>query len=473
MTKSYYARLRLVVSVPENPIIEPLFKGCVEYEILCPKCGLEHKQLKKNGFDTNHGENPQLFRCTRCQLSFYAHTSWLFHQLSATLLERIVTDLFEERLPPKAVATIHQVSPSLISAIRLQFRETLEYILARVSQKRLQLQAIPQLPIPLDQVIYWDETFFCFGTTSWGLILLINARGEPLVWKFSRTRKVADYLELVTSIRDQLPPVIIFVGDAWPAYQQTCEQLQEECFLIEHVHSHPWDKVRLHHFLPEAGRPEIRQISLEMPYDGFVRNLPVEGSTFARVRKVKTPTTLKRNVGRPKGSRDHQPRRTRNHTKPTTRKKAQKPRGRTRLTTQGRGVCFHPHPFANGWQVEWVSPPLTNPALQNPTVAEVELLLDVTYKIMRGGYIQSNRIESLNREIKAVVSDRGLKSALQTSQIIEAHLRYWGNHLPNPNPKKVLVSPISPGLAFTHLMEFFHPIRDSYQITTAILEGDF
>ena len=96
MTKTYHARLRLEASVPENPIIEPFLKGFVEFEVLCPKCGPKRKNHKKNGFDRNHSKKPQLFNCNRCFSSFYAHTSWLFSQLSEVLLERIVTDLFEE-----------------------------------------------------------------------------------------------------------------------------------------------------------------------------------------------------------------------------------------------------------------------------------------------------------------------------------------------------------------------------------------
>ena len=426
MTQSYHARFRLEASVSENPIIEPFLKGSAEVEILCPKCGPNRRKIKKNGPDRNHREKPELFYCNRHHCSFYVHTSWIFLQLSSVLLERIVYDLFEERLTPKAVVTVHKVSPSLISMIRHHFREALEQKLAILAKRRKRLQQETQLPVPLEWAVWWDETFFTLGNTSWCLILLVNARGEPLGWKFSRTRKTEDYLALIYAVRDKLPSLIIFVGNAWTAYQKTCEKLKEECFLIEHVHSHPWDKVRLHHFCPTENKDTIHQTSLEMPYRSFVTNQPVEGRAYTRTHKSYDLNVPKRRCGRPKGSKDHQKRRPRHALKPKARKSLKQRRGRKSLMKHGRRFCFHPHPVSVGWNIQWLSPPLKESSLQNSSVEELELLLDITYKLMGGGVIQSNRIEGVNREIKAIISDRGLKSPAQVNGIIDDHLRYWG-----------------------------------------------
>ena len=464
MTKSYHERLRLEASVPEQSELEPLLKGFVEFEVLCPKCGPRRKNNKKNGFDKNHSEIPQLFFCNRCKSSFYAHTSWLLSQLSEVLLERIVCDLFEERLAPKAVAAVHKVSPSLISNIRHHFREALEQKLAILAERRERLQQETQLPVPLEWAVWWDETFFTLGANSWCLILLINARGEPLAWKFSRTRKVEDYLELLSTIRDKLTPIIIFVGDAWPAYQKTCINLGEECFLIEHVHSHPWDKVRLHHFQPEADTGMMRQVSLEIPYKSFVSNKLVEGKAYTRTHKIKDPNASKRKRGRPKGSKDRQRRRSRHAPRVKPRGAKKKKRGRKSLAKHGRVLCFHPRPVPVGWNIEWLSAPLKEPSLQNPSIEELELLLDLTYKLMGGGVIQSNRIEAVNREIKAIISDCGLKSPEQVSGIIDDHLRFWGNHFSSATPRKSIPSTITPSIAFTRLFEFFRPSNGSLSV---------
>ena len=468
MTQSYHVKFRLEASVPENPVIEPFLKASAEVEILCPKCGPTRRKIKKNGPDTNHTEKLQLFFCNRCQISFYAHTSWVFTQLSNVLLERIVHDLFEERLTPKAVATVHKVSPTLISLIRHHFREALEQKLAILAKKRRRLQQEVQLPVPLECAVWWDETFFTLGNTSWCLILLVNARGEPLGWKFSRTRKTEDYLAIISAVRDKLPSLIIFIGDAWTAYQKTCEKLKDECFLIEHIHSHPWDKVRLHHFDPTENKDMIHQTSLEMPYKGFVTNRPVEGRAYTRTHKIGNPNAHKRKQGRPKGSKDRRKRRSRHAPKVKARKSRKQRRGRKSLTKHGRRFCFHPQPVPVGWNIQWLSPPLKESSLQNPSVEELELLLDITYKVMGGGFIQSNRIEGVNREIKSIISDRGLKSPTQVSRIIDDHLRYWGNHFPSTNSKKTINSPVTPSTGFARLFEFFYPIRKSFTIVSGI-----
>ncbi|MHA2244556.1 MAG: hypothetical protein ACXADY_06270 [Candidatus Hodarchaeales archaeon] len=79
---------------------------------------------------------PQLFYCKRHHMNFYAHTSWLFGQLSKVVFERIVFDLFERRLDQKAVTTILQISPSLISQIQHYFTQALDWKLTQLAQKR-------------------------------------------------------------------------------------------------------------------------------------------------------------------------------------------------------------------------------------------------------------------------------------------------------------------------------------------------
>lgn len=76
--------------------------------------------------------------------------------LSEIVFERIIFDLFEKRL----------------------------------DQKQQALQLVTKLPVPLKDTIYKDETFFRVGKVLWVFILLVGARGNPLVWKFSRVRIV-------------------------------------------------------------------------------------------------------------------------------------------------------------------------------------------------------------------------------------------------------------------------------------------
>lgn len=466
MTQSYLVRLRLLASVPEQPELEPFLKASVEFNVYCPKCGPRYNYLKKDGFDGKHSAHPQLFYCKRHHMNFYAHTSWLFKQLSEVVFERIVFDLFERRLDQKAVATIHQISPSLISQIRNYFTQALNWKLVQLAQKRQALQQVTKLPVPLEDAIYWDETFFRIGRVSWALILLVDARGKPLAWKFSRVRTVEVYLELLKTIEDQLPSVPIFVGDGWSAYQKTCSQLTRECFLIEHLHSRPWQYVRLHHFQPDLETSTTLQTSLEIPYNSFVQNQLVTGHALQRRKKTQQMMNPSRKRGRPKGVKDKQKRRSRNTPQQKGKKRQLKKRGRKSLRQHGRQFQFHPQPLPVGWNIEWVSPPLTEAGLICPPIMEIELLLDLTYKVMDGRAIQSNRIESTNRLVKDVTPNRGLKNLPQLRKCLNTHLSFWSNTFDQSFITKKIKIPLSPSVGFARLLTFFQPCTNAIQVIT-------
>jgi len=170
--------------------------------------------------------------------------------------ERIIIGLFEDKLQPKAVAKVHQVAPALISKILHHCEGILDQKLLELAARREQLAKGGELPVPLEDVIWWDETFFTSGRASWCLILLVDARGTPLAWKLGKSRTKDDYLGLLQEVGAKLPSIPLFIGDGWGAYQKTCKELGRECYLVEHVHSHPWEKARIHHFKSE--NPPLR-----------------------------------------------------------------------------------------------------------------------------------------------------------------------------------------------------------------------
>lgn len=464
MTLTYRARLGLEAAVPEEPSIEPFLKASVEFPVWCPKCGPNRNYLKKNGFDWNHSSHPQLFFCKRHKMHFYAHTSWICTQLSEIIFERIVSDLFEKRLSAKAVATRHQISPSLISQIRHHFTQTLEWKLQQLAQKREILQNHPNLPVPLEDAIYWDETFFRIGQASWALILLIDARGQPLVWKLSRTRTVRIYRELLQTIQAQLPSIPIFIGDGWSAYQKTCLELNQECFLIEHLHSQPWQVVRLHHFQGDRNARTRIQNSIEILYDSFIQNIQLTGYAIQRKHKFKDPNTLPKKRGRPLGCKDKEKRHSKHFPKPPISKPPLKKRGRKSIRKNGRAFQFHPTPFPNGWQLEWLSQPPKSAQVTTPPLVEIELLLDLTYKVMNGRSIQSNLIESKNRLIKDIIPRRGLKNLTQLKQYLNSYLTFWRNSNTTLKNRSSPLLPLKPSTGFARILTFFHPQIKEIQI---------
>ena len=466
MTKTYRARLSLEATVPEDISIEPFLKASVEFTIWCPKCGPFRNYLKKNGFDRNHSAVPQLFFCKRHKIHFYAHTSWIFTQLAEIVFERIVSDLFEKQLDAKSVATIHGISPSLISQVRHHFTQALDWKLNQLAQRREMLQQHPNLSVPLEDAIYWDETFFRIGQTSWALILLIDAQGRPLAWRFSQNRNVRVYRELLQTITSKLPLIPIFIGDGWSAYQKTCLELNRECFLIEHLHSHPWRFVRLHHFQLDPKTKDTIQNSIEILYNSFNQNQPLTGHAIQRKHNFKDPNIPPKKRGRPLGVKDKEKRHSKYFPKPPIPKRDLKKRGRKSIRQNGRGFQFHPKPFPIGWQIQWMELDSKTPQLSTPTTMEIELLLDLTYKVMNGKSIQSNRIESKNRMIKDITPKRGFKNPNQLRQYIDSHLRFWSNTIELLNRKSPPILPLKSSTGFARLFAFFQPRIDAIQIRT-------
>jgi len=466
MIKTYHGRLRLEVSVPEKQEIATNFKGFVEFPIYCPKCGIDG-DIKKNGFDYKHSNKPQLFYCNSCHTSFYPHTSWIFEQLAEVEWDRILDDLFIKKINPKNVAILHKIHPSFISKIFHDFTEITEQRLSQIAIKRQNMQNEPNLPIILNDAIWWDEMFFNLGKVSWCLILLVDARGRPLVWKFGKTRTQEDYTEVLKQLGAELPEIPIFIGDAWSAYQKTCRMLKKECFLIEHVHSHPWKDVRLHYFKPDLIKDELVQTSINITYNSFLKNKPVKRQTFTRKYSLTPPIKSHHKRGRPKGSKDKTKRMSRKSTTKKSTNKSKNKRGPKSIVKHGREFSFFSTPFIGGWHIEWFSPPLNDQKLLNSSINEIELLLDITYKIMDGGYIQSNRIEGKNREVRVIVPNRGSKTPLHIKNIIDLNLKFWSCSTKEITTKDTNQIPVTSSLAFKNIFSYFSPSVAAIDVISA------
>ncbi|MHA1169544.1 MAG: hypothetical protein ACTSRU_17090 [Candidatus Hodarchaeales archaeon] len=455
--------------MPERVELEECFKGIVEFPVYCPECGPDNVKIKKNGLDNNHADHPQLFYCKKCRKSFYTHTSWVFKVLAEIEFERIINSLFEDKLRPKAVAKIYQVAPSLISKILNHCKEVLDQKLLKLASRREQLARGGKLPVPLEDAIWWDETFFTLGKTSWCLILLVDARGSPLTWKFGKSRTKDDYLGLLLELGTKLPSVPFFVGDGWGAYQKTCKELGRECYLVEHVHSRPWENARIHHFVPGLDNKTVIQTSMELPYNSFILNTAITGKAFERQHSLVDHSRPKRKRGRPVGSKDKKKRKKRGERDESASKKSPLRRGPKSLARDGRSVRFHPDPLAGGWNLEWMEPPLAGLNLLNPSLESLERMLDRLYKVMKGGTIQSNRIENVNREIKAVFPDRGIKNPEQAKKLLDHHLTFWSDQSAVPGEREVITSSVSRSIAFRNMLTYFKPSVSQVEVVETFL----
>jgi hypothetical protein len=166
--------------------------------------------------------------------------------------------------------------------------------------------------------------------------------------------------------------------------------------------------------------------------------------------------------------KDKQKRRSRYTPKKKGPKRQLKKRGQKSFRQHGRQFQFHPQPLPVGWNIEWVSPPLTEVGLTCPTKAEIELLLDLTYKAIDGGIIQSNRIGSINRVIKDVTPNRWLKNLPQLQRCLNTHLSYWSNTFDQSSRKEEVGTPLDPSVGFTRLLTFFRPCVNAIQVMTTL-----
>jgi hypothetical protein len=242
--------------------------------------------------------------------------------------------------------------------------------------------------------------------------------------------------------------------------------LTRECFLIEHLHSHPWRFVRLHHFQFNQKTKTTIQNSIEIPYNSFVQNEPLTGSALQKQHKIKDSEASPKRRGRPLGVKDNCKRHSKHFPKPPEVKRPLKKRGRKSIRQNGRRFHFHPNPLPVGWQIKWDRTVSNPPQTPTPSTIEVELLLDLTYKVMKGKSIQSNRIESKNRLIKDITPTRGFKTPSQLQQYLGKYLRFWSTTtdlLEQTIPSNL---PLKPSIGFARIFTFFQPRVDVIQIRT-------
>ena len=118
MTHPYLGKLLIEANVPNHEIINDFINLTVTFEILCPNCGPDNKNIKKISHDKKLKEKPQIYFCKTCKKYFFPHTSWIFKEFSDSVLEIVLEDLCVEGISPKAISKKLNVSPSFVTNIR-------------------------------------------------------------------------------------------------------------------------------------------------------------------------------------------------------------------------------------------------------------------------------------------------------------------------------------------------------------------
>ena len=259
MQKPYLGKLLIEANVPNHEIINDLINLTATFEILCPKCGPNNRNIKKNGHDVKLKEQPQIYFCKNCKKSFFAHTSWIFNEFTTLVIDKVINGLFIDNISPKSISKMLGISSSLVSKIRYQCFNLLKQKVSIIRSEAKNEKKFQNLPLVRQSGIWWDETFFKVNGSSYFLILIINALGEVLGYKFSKTRNETDYLSILVPIMDCIPETPIFICDGNPTYESVVKSLKRKAFLIQHIHSKPWKNAKLHLFEPNEKDQLITQ----------------------------------------------------------------------------------------------------------------------------------------------------------------------------------------------------------------------
>ena len=103
-----------------------------------------------------------------------------------------------------------------------------------------------------------------------------------------------------------------------------------------------------------------------------------------------------------------------------------------------------------------------------PSLSAIQRLLWVTFCIFNIGAIQSNKVESVNRSIKDLMPNRGLKTTTHYSNHLSAHFMSsqftTQTSKPSYQPTLPIFPPCTPSLGFHNLGAFLEPKVSHIQI---------
>jgi len=464
MQKPYLGTLQIEANVPNLEIINDFINLTVTFEILCPNCGPDNINIKKNGHDKKLKEEPQVYVCNICKKYFFPHTSWIFSNFSDLVVEEIMNDLFIEGISPKAISKKLHVSPSFVTNIRYQSFNILKRKIDLIRLRSDFGKKLTDLPIVTQSGIWWDETFFKINGHTYFLILIIDALGRVLAYKFAKSRTVKDYTSMLKPILDKLPEIPVFICDGASTYEGVIKSLNKSCFLIQHIHSHPWNQVKLHRFIFSENSSNIEQTTIILPYDAFMRDEAVEIFSATKTVQYQEDNIIKRRRGRKKGSKDKKKRKKYGTRKVGVLENDKKKRGRKSLETFGAKLTFNPDPYKNGWDVKLLSNASKKHNLKTPDLGNLKTILNVTFEIMNGGAIQSNLIESKNSLIKRYLKSIGLKNVYQADYLLGANLYARGDMEECPWNEDITNYSVRNSLGFNNMLMFFTPDKSKIEV---------
>lgn len=455
----YQAQLEVHANVPENQQLELDLNYSITYPIYCPKNRC--KNLKKNGFDHNHSQNPQWFKCKKHGNSFYAHTSWVISMLTEIIVNRILKSLFTGKAPASTLADDYNISASVITSLIHNNQKYVEYIINKF--KEIKSTVKPLLNEDSNTKIIWlDEIFFKVGKISHALILAIDSNYDIVGWKLGRTRNADDVLEVLHQV-DKRQEWNILIGDGSTAYPKALLLRGKDCYFFCHKHSHPWKDSQIHKFevLPDKS---IVQSIVELRYDVMIKAEETPQQAYA-LEKTYIPKKENTKRGRPKGSKNKIKKK---NTSKKGEEKGKKKRGPK--TPKKNGRPFVIDRSTEIMHVEWEDPTISvNHSSNNnssiPSIHVVQELMWMAFAVFQGGYIISNLIESMNSLIRLSMPSRGVRNETQLKDHVNGFIQTRMQKDEELN-KSSMSLPIRSSLGYFNLDKFLSPTIENISILT-------
>lgn len=220
-------------------------------------------------------------------------------------------------------------------------------------------------------------------------------------------------------------------------------------YLIQQLHSHPWQDVKIHQFevLPDKS---VIQSTILVNYQSLNSNLLQVGYAIERTHLAPSSKP----IGRPKGSKNRK-----KYKKKIKLKK--KKRGPKSPRSSGEAFLMSNvgHSSDQFLEVQWMNKSIkvkhsNKKNASVPSLATVQELLWVAFSIFSASAIVSNRIESKNSEIKNVMPNRGLRKEKNLRSRVEPLVMLHSKI----NKKQCWVNlPVSASLGFKNLSQFCEP----------------
>ncbi len=350
----------------------------------------------------------------------------------------------------------YNISSSTISKLINHSHSFVDLIIDKIkaTQKILQDQQI--IAENSTELIWIDEMYFKVGKLKFALIIAINNDYQVVGWKLSSTTNSKDIEEVLQQVDQNTNKWFILIGDGNIAYIKALKERRQDYYLIQHIHSKPWEVSKIHKFKNEIDG-SLSHVIVEVNYNVFP-NI-AKGTQLElgyAVQKRYPPENKAKKRGRKKGSKNKT-----KHMKNTGNEQNLGIRGPT--TARSKGKIFSISNNDGFMDVKWLDTFLQSKSSKSskaskasasttvnkvdkmnidknlkggniPDLETIQEILFMTFAIFGGKAIVSNLIESMNALVRNVIPTHGLKKEEHLLNHTNILMRIHSKHSKHSKP---------------------------------------